>query len=308
MTIIDQFGSDSDKMVGLRYPKALLWGDMGEGKTVSILYVMRELGLKMVGIDADGGLGAYAGMNWPMWRNVPIEDPLLCCQMVHELLTDPQDYQLLAIDPVTTLWRHSQDESDRYERSRKGKHTLSVYAPVLHQASWGPIKKLAFRLTNDARRLGMALIVTARETALYRKMGSENVQVGVKPDYDKNLGYEFDIVIHMQSRGEGGPREAVVNKDRWNLLPPVIQGEARDIFYVAKALVGHYGDKFTQNPVANPRATRDQIDRLFQLQQQLKLDQALIPARLKEVFGVVQYSELTPDQADKLIGLYNGSS
>ncbi len=294
-SLIDSLGIESTAMAGLRYPKIMLWGQEGTRKTITCLYVMKALGLRMVGIDADGGLGAYHAQDWPSWKNLPIEDPGTCIKIIRELLTDPGDYRLCVIDPMSVVWKRTQHEADAYERARKD--IDQEYAIALHRGSWGPIKRLMFQLANDARRLGMSLIVTCREAVNYKN----GVPAGVKPDCENALPYEFDVVVRLiQTDVEVNP-QAVVLKDRWNRLPRVINGQAPDDnFFLGRALVEAYSEFFGQAAVANPRASREQVVKLLELQQHLGLDPARIFQRLREAFGVADYAELTPDQAESV--------
>jgi len=296
---------DPSKGPSPRYPKVLLWGKEGVAKTVTALFIAKHFGLRLFGIDADGGLGAY--QNDEFWRDhfryIYAESPVSVVTAFNELLDDPRDYGMALLDPVSTVYKDTQHKVEaeaRTSAANKG-NQISEFSNALHKGSWGPIKRWNFFMMQRIRRLQMPLVVTAREA---NKWGNDTV-VGIKPDCEDSVPHEFDITIHLTQQGD--LRVATVSKDRWHTLPTRMESSWDDPFWVARALIEAYGSLWCETPRAKPMAENDQVKQLYDLQDLLGLDSVIVLKRLRGRYGADGFEELTPAQAGELITILRES-
>lgn len=289
--------------------RIMLWGGPGIGKTVTALTIAKHFGLKMMAIDAENRIGIYDTPESPwagVFNYISTEDPVRVLQILDELLLNPRDYGMLFVDPVSTIWRHTQLNTEDFRRQIIQKRTgqaTSLYQGSLTKADWGPIKRLAFRLASNIHRMGMPVIATARE----KNAWSGDQIVGKEPDAEGSIGHEFDVVIHMTRPREGAPRVAYVQKDCWNKLPDAIMAnDADDVFWIARSLIEGYGAAWQKEVEARPRATSEQVAQMQDLHFQLNLSDEAVSSSLAK-YDADNYSDLTPEAAAEIITKMQGA-
>lgn len=301
---IRKAGTVSDRFVNV-----LIYGRAGLGKTLTALHVAKTHKLRMLGIDADGGLSAYAAHPW--WRDVfdyiTTEDPLAVTEAVEQLVADPRGYGMLTLDPITTLHKHvgiSVDDENKRKRARAGQAVSPYQSNTDNFAEIRVSDRIGFQLLSGLRRVGVPTIVTAWEKARW----SGGVQIGFEPDVPRKGDHHFDIVVRLVRESPTVPVRAVIEKDRLRRLDPA--GYQEDDpnsppWKFATALATVYADLWTRRPEARPRASEEQVAQLYALQESMKLDPRKVVLSLMR-YGVDTFDDLSPTQADEIAAKLTG--
>lgn len=291
-----------------RYMKCLIYGREGIGKTITAFHLAKEFDLNLFGLDCESALSVEAdeAKGWPEFSYMTTEDPHAALQILEELAQDPKGFNFLIVDPISTLWRGSQadaEEDNRRKLDRDGK-SVGRYDTAMTIATWGPLKSVAHRISRCLRRIQMPLIVTAREANAWK----DNRISGVKPDATEGFAHEFDVVIHATRNSDKGPRRARVLKDRWNRLPETFEGEPDNGLFIGQMLAKTYADKLTAKVEARPRADDDTVRELMETQDILGIPQSAVVRRLREMYRVDRYDDLTPEQAAEVLSKYQDAA
>lgn len=300
MSLLDQARSQS---TGTYYPKMLLYGGPGVGKTVTALILAKWLKKRLLAIDGDGGCNTY---RWdPDWADVfdvvVSSEPVEICMGLDELLNDPKEWGILLLDSISTVWRdgeYSVEAAARRKIDSKKGVSLSLYESAWNLSLWNPTKRLAWQIANNIKRLRMPIVCTARKANKWE----HGAVVGDKPEGDAQIGHEFDIVANLSQYHPQSPRVAVIEKDRLHRLPTRIEGDPGNPFWLAAAIMEAYGKELGTAAEANPRASNEQIEELYRLQADA-LDKnpgvthALIVDWIRSSFQEDRYEDLSPDQA-----------
>ena len=298
MSILDQVQTSG--VAGVRYPKVLCYGPPGSGKTVTALAIAQALGRRLIAIDADGGCEAY--VHDPAWAGVfdvvTSSDPVEVCRALDDLLINPRGYGVLLLDSISTVWRDGEYSVEGAARRKNQDKRLTEYESAWNLSLWNPTKRLAWQITKNIHRLKMPIVCTARQA---NKWEGGKV-TGEKPEGDAQIGYEFDIVANLSQFHPQSPRVAVIEKDRLHQLPARIEGDAGNPFWFAQALLNAYPQGFGCEAVANPRASNEQIARLYELQGQIlehnpDVSHVQIVDWIRSSFSEDCYENLSPEQA-----------
>ena len=271
----------------------LLWGADGVGKTPTILYLAKHFG-PCAAIDADGGLVCYAHDNMDYLKVVETEDPIYARSQLEELGKAPGPFRMAAIDPLSTIYTNLINLVERHERSKRG--YVSEFDSALHIGNWGPIKSRNRDLMRLIRWIGMPIICTAREDNLWK---DEQI-AGLRPAGDKGMGHEFTLNIRMTQTVPGGPRLALLVRDRLHRFPQRLEGAADDPFFVGKKIEELYADRFSAQPVAKEHCSEQVALEIHHLIRELGHSYKKIHARIREL-GADSIEELTPEAAGEVL-------
>lgn len=303
MTLLDQaVGTEAEK--GAYYPKILLYGEPGTGKTVTALSLAKMMGKRLIAIDGDGGCDTYRwDRDWEgVFDVITSSEPVEICRALDDLLINPRQWGILLIDSISTVWRAGEYSVEAAARRKIKDKSLSLYESAWNLSLWNPTKRLAWQIANNIHRLKMPIVTTARKA---NKWEGGKV-TGEKPEGDAQIGHEFDIVAQLTQYANNGPRVAVLEKDRLHRLPARIEGKGEDPFWFARAIMEAYGEELAVAPVANPRASNEQIERLYAIQGQvLDKNPGVIHAQIvdwiRSSFKEDRYEDLAPNQAEMAI-------
>lgn len=303
MGILDQVTSSSPP----RHPKVLLWGRPGLGKTVTALWIARECGLRILGIDADGGLGVYRNANepdgsrtWPEMDTLEMSDPIATTQAVGELLGDTRKWGMFLVDPISMLFRSAEAATDataRQKKNAKSSTRVTEYETAMGLQERQNMNRIGFLLVRDLWRLKMPVIVTAREKSEWK----DQKVVGVVPLAPDGFDHEFDIVVRLVRTVDAGTTFCYVQKDRLRKLPSVVEMSPGDPFGLARALVTAYGPLWSLGVATNPRCTDEQVDEIRTMQVAAGITGKQMALVLSRDFGVQEVADLRPEQAVALV-------
>jgi DNA polymerase III delta prime subunit len=299
MGILDQVTHTSPP----RHPKVLLWGRPGLGKTVTALWIARECGLRILGIDADGGLGVYRNAHesdgsrtWPEMDTLEMSDPIATTQAVGELLSDTRKWGMFLVDPISMLFRSAEAATDataRQKKNVKSSTRVTEYETAMGLQERQNMNRIGFLLVRDLWRLQMPVIVTAREKSEWR----DQKVVGVVPMAPDGFDHEFDIVVRLVRTVDAGTTFCYVQKDRLRRLPSVVEMAPGDPFGLARALVTSYGPLWSLGVATNPRCSDEQVDEIRTMQVAAGITGKQMALVLSRDFGVQEVADLRPEQA-----------
>ena len=276
--------------LGDRPPKVCLVGDSGAGKTHTCLAMP---GKKLI-IDGENGLRPFSDRF--DFDRVNTENPYKVYAILQDILKDPKGYTMLAIDPISTIWHEMVDSTESYELHRKAakeRRKVDQLEDVLTYASWRKIKQLNRKIISAIRRLDMPVIVTARAKALGSNPHPTEFQ-GMAPESEKNLLYEFDIVIWMR-RWSTGERSFFVWKDRYKRLPEEFKEP------VHKVLLDTFPNQWGRSDVlARPVATEGQIEEFDSLVSAAGWSDKQVAMAISK-HGVDRFEELAPEKAESIL-------
>jgi len=224
--------------------KAFFWGATGSGKTTLAMSFPSP-----AMIDADGGAKLYAEANNLNRTEVQTWDEAV--QAVDWLLQNPHLFKTLIVDPITKLWEMLQWKWNAIflKRNRGGfGHKFDYYKMQI--ADWAPLKAEFKQFVQKLLALDMNIIVTAREKDLFSDSGDLK-KVGLTFDGEKNLPYEFDLVLRLAVDNKDGKHYATVvnDKDRTRNLPwvkPLPLGKPFEISF--GVLRDHLGADWLEAP------------------------------------------------------------
>ena len=304
MGILDQVTHTSPP----RHPKVLLWGRPGLGKTVTALWIARECGLRILGIDADGGLGVYRNAVdpesgapvWPEMDTLEMSDPIATTQAVGELLGDTRKWGMFLVDPISMLFRSAEAATDataRQKKNVKSSTRVTEYETAMGLQERQNMNRIGFLLVRDLWRLRMPVVVTAREKSEWR----DQKVVGVVPMAPDGFDHEFDIVVRLVRTVDAGTTFCYVQKDRLRRMPQVVEMQPGDPFGLARALVSAYGPLWSLGTATNPRCTDEQIDEVRTAQIAAGITGKQMALVLSRDFKVQEVADLRPEQAVALI-------
>lgn len=160
-------------------------------------------------IDTEGGSEFYGTMADLPDFNVMKTKNLVDVLKALDFIRQSKKYSLVILDPITVLWGVLQ------EAAAKADGSISF-------REWGIIKRQMYTLYNSMVNLPCHVIVTARQKDEYEGEGNSLKKIGQMPDCEKNLPYLFDVVMRSGVNPKTEDRAVIVEKDRSNTLPRVI--------------------------------------------------------------------------------------
>jgi hypothetical protein len=187
---------------------ALVSGSEGVGKTHLVLSAPRPMAV----IDSEGAAQFYVGRK----GFEPFD--LIHTKSYRELMAaldyieaNPSAYATLVIDSMTVFYSVLQDAAVAMRTAKIVAQGGDPADVDIEMREWGRIKRLHKALMSRLMNLPINVLVTAREKDVTERRGTEQVKIGVKPDADKGIGYDFALTVRIGR--EGGKRTAKVTKD-----------------------------------------------------------------------------------------------
>jgi hypothetical protein len=186
-----------------KHAKIVLWGPTGGGKTPAGL-MFHKAGRLMVA-DPEHGSDWYAGQ-------VPFDATYpQTLQELNEAIDFLEEdagrsYEVFMLDSCTPIYTEYAAQIEK----RVGNNPRDIYSVVNRE-----MEKLWNRLVH----LPLHVVVTARESALYKMEGKQMTKVGDKPDIDKAMPYSFDTNLHMMVDSISGIHRTRVIRVRGYRLP-----------------------------------------------------------------------------------------
>lgn len=188
---------------------ALVSGSEGVGKTYIVL---KDAPRPLAVIDSEGSAQFYVGREgfapFDLIHTKSYREVMVALDYIE---ANPGVYASLVIDGGTVLYSVLQDAA---VAARTAKVVAQGGDPAdvdIEMREWGRIKRLHKALMSRLMNLPVNVLMTAREKDLTERRGSENVKIGVRPDADKGIGYDFALTVRLSR--DGGKRTAKVTKD-----------------------------------------------------------------------------------------------
>jgi len=266
--------------------KLLLSGPAGVGKTMASIQMPKpyiidtESGSTHYGQIIEKAGGAVADLT--TFDEVIAE--------VRALHSEPHDYLTLVIDPITTLWNTTLEETERLVGTEFGRH-------------YGEANKRFKRLCALLTAIDMNVIVTAHEKNEY---GDELKVVGKTFDGFKKLDYIFDLWLQLDRQRGETERFATVAKTR------LIEFPDQDRFpWSYDAVMSRFGvERLEKGTETESLATTEQIKRFRALYERLseaekktlKIDKAIAKYGEPEDWTEVRMAEAL-EHIDQQLGV-----
>lgn len=211
------FRKPQARKVGL---KVLVTGNTGSGKSV--------FGLSFPGvfaIDSEAGLARYEGRVYG--KNIL---GIANTQSFKELengikeitkMTKDKNHGVgtVLIDSETKFYQNLQETCMTIEENKARKNGRDVMDANLSMRSWGKIRQISTKLQNmkiDLSTKGVHMVSVCQVEDVKEKQGDNFVKVGEKPVANKNIEYDYDIVINLFTKLEDGEivYKGEIKKDR----------------------------------------------------------------------------------------------
>ncbi len=174
--------------------KVLLYGPAGSGKTTAALTFPN-----VAIIDTEGGTDLYAGRDgfapFDVLRAKTLTELDAALSFIR---TGKHDYETLVIDSVTVLYEVAREALARGSKSGE-----------MSYREWGKLNTRMESLYNALTDMPVHVVLVTREAVEYEGTGDSLKKVGTKPDADKSIVYNTDIVVRMQK-----DRSGVIEKSR----------------------------------------------------------------------------------------------
>jgi len=273
----------------------LIYGQDGTGKTPTVIYLAKKFG-PCAAVDADGGLAPYVEPGDESIQYAEGDNPVAVRKLLEELSAQPGDFKMLAIDPISTIYDSCIRLTEQYARS-KVRGPTDDFQTYTNIRSWGTIKGLNGDIMRLIRNIGMPTIVTAREA---NRWENDKI-VDVRPAGDKTLGHEFSLSIRLSQEVPGGPRLAVVKRDRLMKMPKMLQGAGDDPLFLARAIEEVYGEWLGGQAVPVEQANSDVVQEILNLTRNLRIPYGKILDRIGDLFGKSDLNSLSPVEAGEIL-------
>lgn len=162
--------------------KVLLYGEPGTGKSrAAATFPAPAI------VDAENKIRLHAGMgNLAAFPARSLDDLDTAINFIED--DGATSYKTLVVDSITVLYIQ---ELERVRRETKHSNMVQIRAEVNRR-----MDAIYARLAH----LPVHLVVIARQSTIYNKKWET---IGVKPDSGGDIGYTFDVVVHMQSDYSG---------------------------------------------------------------------------------------------------------
>lgn len=270
--------------------KLLLSGSAGVGKTKAAIKLPRpyiidtESGSVHYGEEIDASGGA-------VFETRSAEDIV---SEVRSLITEPNPFLTLVIDPITTVYDIAIDEAEERVGTDYGKHIVAA-------------SKVFKRLCNLLTIVDMNVIITAHSKTEYGVMKGRDgktvtdskgepkrVVVGETFDGYKKLDYIFDLWMTLE-RADDGTRWAKVRKTRLPEFPDQSRFE-----WTYDAIAERFGrERLETGSKPLELAKNEQIERFRYLMHAIG-DEAVKQLRIDAVLATVDdITDLTSDRITK---------
>jgi hypothetical protein len=188
---------------------ALVSGSEGVGKTYLVL---KDTPRPLAVIDSEGAAQFYVGRTgFEPFELIHTKSYREVMEALDYIEANPTAYASLVIDSLTIYYSVLQDAAVAARTARVVAQGGDPADVDIEMREWGRIKRLHKALMSRLMNLPINVLVTAREKDVSEKRGGEMVKVGVKPDSDKGIGYDFALTVRLTRQGD--KRTATVTKD-----------------------------------------------------------------------------------------------
>jgi len=265
--------------------KMLMFGEAGVGKTwAGIQFPKPYLIDTEKGAENDQYVKMLNDSGGVIFQS---NDPEEVIAEVTALMTEKHEYRTLVIDPLTTLYNDLLDRAALEVGTDFGRHKGLADRPIK-------------RLLNLLVRLDMNVVITSHAKPNWARTKDSRgkdtvVQDGMTFDCYGRLDYLFDLVIHLQRRGE--KRIGTVRKTRIDSLP--MDSEINPWSYAEFAKL-YGGDILERQAVPQQLASAEQITTLSKLTKNLNIPEETQSKWLDKAQATV-WDEMPADVMDKCI-------
>ena len=187
--------------------KIVVYGDAGTGKT---WFALQAKGRKAV-IDTENGTDFYAGkfefdvVKTRLYSEVK--------QAIDYIENNPDKYDVLVIDPITNIYQTLKDAAQLNAENRARRKRMNVEDATLTFRDWGIVKNKFNSLISRLCNLPCHVVITGWLKEIYEGVGDNLKKVGSRPDADRKLEYQPDVIIRLEVDGSGN-RWGIIEKDR----------------------------------------------------------------------------------------------
>lgn len=211
------FRKPTERKVGL---KVLVTGNTGSGKSVFGLSFPNTYAL-----DSEAGLARYEGNE--IGKNLL---GIANTQSFKELengikeinkMVKSKDHGIgtLLIDSESKFYQNLQETCMTIEENKARKNGRDIMDANLSMRSWGRIRQISTKLQNmkiDLSTKGINVVSIAQVEDVKEKQGDNFVKVGEKPVANKNIEYDYDIIVNLFTEESNGliVYKGEIKKDR----------------------------------------------------------------------------------------------
>ena len=199
------FRKPTERKVGL---KVLVTGNTGSGKSVFGLSFPNTYAL-----DSEAGLARYEGNE--IGKNLL---GIANTQSFKELengikeinkMVKSKDHGIgtLLIDSESKFYQNLQETCMTIEENKARKNGRDIMDANLSMRSWGKIRQISTKLQNmkiDLSTKGINVVSIAQVEDVKEKQGDNFVKVGEKPVANKNIEYDYDIIVNLFTEESNG--------------------------------------------------------------------------------------------------------
>lgn len=210
------FRKPTERKVGL---KVLVTGNTGTGKSIFGLTFP-----EIFAIDSEAGLARYEkneyGKNLLGIANTQSYKQMeSAIKEVNKMIKDKERIGTFVIDSETKFYQNLQETCMTIEENKARKNGRDVMDANLSMRSWGKIRQISTKLQNmkiDLSTRGIHVVSVAQVEDVKEKQGDQFVKVGEKPSANKNIEYDYDIIINLFTEGsdEDLVYKGEIKKDR----------------------------------------------------------------------------------------------
>jgi hypothetical protein len=190
-----------------------IFGPSGSGKTYSSLRIAKGLGGNIAVIDTERGRASkYADRFDFSVLELPNPDINTYCQAIKA--AQDAGFDVLIIDSLTHAWQELKQEVDKIARARYSGNTW---------AAWSEGNPKQKRFINAFLEFHGHVIATMRSktewvTETDERGKTSPVRVGLSPEQGKNIEYEFDLLMEMNTDHVGTIIKDITGKFQDDLL------------------------------------------------------------------------------------------
>lgn len=211
------FRKPTERKVGL---KVLVTGNTGSGKSVFGLSFPNTYAL-----DSEAGLARYEGNE--IGKNLL---GIANTQSFKELengikeinkMVKSKDHGIgtLLIDSESKFYQNLQETCMTIEENKARKNGRDIMDANLSMRSWGKIRQISTKLQNmkiDLSTKGINVVSIAQVEDVKEKQGDNFVKIGEKPVANKNIEYDYDIIVNLFTEESNGliVYKGEIKKDR----------------------------------------------------------------------------------------------
>lgn len=188
-----------------KHLKIILYGEANVGKTT---FALRAPGKKAV-IDTGNETDFYNHVySFDVKKTQNISELM---QSLDEIERNPNQYDILIIDPITNIYQALKDTAWKFAEQRAIKKEIDPESVMLTQRDWGQIKQKYTSLISRLTRLPCHVIVTGWQKDIYDEKSMK--RIGTRIESDKKTNHLADVVIRLECDRYGN-RLGIIEKDR----------------------------------------------------------------------------------------------